>query len=249
MEARRRKRLRSQRSLTHAGGFVGQADDVPGSEDITSTSSMTRVSRRRRATVPAYTQVGAWRWFVQPVGIAPTRLGPWHLAPRCPSAHIRDIGARRHSATPRRRGLGRYTALSRETPHVPTATPTSSDQVIWHGVVSSQRETAVFVRWPTHARTFGSARKAAKWFGGSLSFPRADTEDRHVPSERPSHRDDCLTWVTRSRGAVALELKNTAEVSCADVAGVRARVSTGLARLRSDTSGQVLRHLLSFRSI
>jgi hypothetical protein len=34
-------------------------------------------------------------------------------------------------------------------------------------------------------------------------------------------------------------LKNTAEVSCADVAGVRARVSTGRARLRSDTAGQV----------
>jgi len=69
---------------------------------------------------------------------------------------------------------------------------------IWHGVVSFQRAQAVFVRWPTHARTLGSARRVAMWFERSVSFPCADTADRHVPSERQSCPDDLLASLTPS---------------------------------------------------
>jgi hypothetical protein len=72
-----------------------------------------RVSRRRCATAHPHTRVVAWHWSLQPVGIAPTRPGPRHLAPRFPSANTWHNAERGHSATLRRTVLGRHTGPSR----------------------------------------------------------------------------------------------------------------------------------------
>ena len=80
---------------------------------------------------------------------------------------------------------------------------------------------------PTHARSEGIARIPAKWCGASFSLPvltlRTDTFHRNVSRAQ----NDCLTWLTPSREAVAArvgDLKNTAELTGADAERVRACV-------------------------